>query len=108
MSQQAYSYIIIGAGLAGASAVEGVRQVDQQGSILLIGAERDRPYDRPPLSKQLWSGAKSVEEIFLHDEEFFEKHRVDLRLGVKVKRIDAERHTVDDGQGNTYRYGRLL
>jgi NADPH-dependent 2,4-dienoyl-CoA reductase/sulfur reductase-like enzyme len=108
MSPQAYSYIIIGAGLAGASAVEGIREVDRKGSIRLIGAERDRPYDRPPLSKQLWSGAKSVEEIFLHDEEFFEKHQVDLRLGVKVRRIDAERHAVDDSQGNTYRYGRLL
>ncbi|MGB7160129.1 MAG: FAD-dependent oxidoreductase [Tepidisphaeraceae bacterium] len=108
MPEQSYSYIIIGAGLSGASAVEGIREVDQQGSSLLIGAEKDKPYDRPPLSKQLWTGAKSVEEIFLHDDEFYKKHRVDLHLGVEIKRIDAERHTVDDSQGNTYRYERLL
>ena len=108
MPEQSYSYIIIGAGLAGASAVEGIREVDQQGSILLIGGEKDQPYDRPPLSKQLWSGAKSVEEICLHDEEFYRKHRVELRLAVQVQRLDIERHAVVDAQGNTNRYKRLL
>src|SRR5688500_6070554 len=108
MPEQSYSYIIIGAGLAGTSAVEGIRELDQQGSILLIGAEKDNPYDRPPLSKQLWSGAKSVDEIFLHDEEFYRKNRVDLRLGVQIERLDIERHAVVDSQGNTYRYKRLL
>jgi NADPH-dependent 2,4-dienoyl-CoA reductase/sulfur reductase-like enzyme len=108
MPEQSYSYIIIGAGLAGASAAEGIREVDQQGSILLIGAEKDKPYDRPPLSKQLWSGAKLVDEIFLHDEEFYRKNRVDLRLGVQIERLDIERHAVVDSQGNTYRYKRLL
>src|SRR5687768_368801 len=108
MPEQSSSYIIIGAGLAGTSAAEGIREVDQQGSILLFGAEKDKPYDRPPLSKQLWSGAKSVEEVFLHDEEFYQKNRVDLRLGVQVDRLDTERHAVVDSQGNTYRYKRLL
>jgi NAD(P)H-nitrite reductase large subunit len=108
MPEQSYSYIIIGAGLAGAAATEGIREVDQQGSILLIGAEKDQPYDRPPLSKQLWSGAKSVEEVFLHDEEFYRKNRVDLHLGVQVQRLDIEHHAVVDRQGNTYRYKRLL
>jgi 3-phenylpropionate/trans-cinnamate dioxygenase ferredoxin reductase component len=108
MPEQSYSYIIIGAGLTGAASTQGIREVDQQGSILLIGAEKDKPYDRPPLSKQLWSGAKSVEEIFLHDEEFYRKNRVDLHLGVQVQRLDVEHHAVVDHQGNTYRYKRLL
>src|SRR5437016_3793589 len=92
MPEQSYSYIIIGTGLAGAASTEGIREVDQQGSILLIGAEKDQPYDRPPLSKQLWSGVKSVEEIFLHDQEFYQKNRVDVHLGVQVQRIDIEHH----------------
>src|ERR1041384_482182 len=90
MPEHSYSYIIIGAGLAGAAATEGIREVDQHGSILLIGAEKDKPYDRPPLSKQLWSGAKSVEEVFLHDEEFYRKNRVALHLGAQVQRLDVE------------------
>ncbi len=108
MSEQSFTYIVVGAGLAGASAAQGIREVDPKGSILLIGEEKDKPYDRPPLSKQLWSGAKSVEEVFLHDEEFYRKNRVDLRLGAQVQRLDVERHAVVDGQGNTYRYQRLL
>jgi NADPH-dependent 2,4-dienoyl-CoA reductase/sulfur reductase-like enzyme len=108
MIEQSYSYVIIGTGLAGASAVEGIREVDQRGSILLIGAEKDRPYDRPPLSKQLWTGDKSVEEVFLHDEAYYAKQRVEPRLGLEVTRIDPERHSITDTQGNTYRYQRLL
>jgi 3-phenylpropionate/trans-cinnamate dioxygenase ferredoxin reductase component len=108
MSMTRYRYIIIGSGLSGTSAVEGIRQLDQQGSILLIGAEKDMPYDRPPLSKQLWSGAKSIEQIFLHDEEFYKKAAVDLRLGMTVTHIDATSHTVLDDGGISYGYERLL
>ena len=79
---QSYSYIIIGGGVAGASAVEGIRELDPQGSILLIGRETNRPYDRPTLSKQLWTGAKSVPEIFLHGFDFYKQARVEMRLGI--------------------------
>jgi NAD(P)H-nitrite reductase large subunit len=105
---QSYSYIIIGGGVAGASAVEGIRAVDPEGSILLIGRETNRPYDRPTLSKQLWTAAKSVPEIFLHGFDFYKQARVEMRLGSRVIGIDAARHTVDDNNGNSYRYARLL
>jgi NADPH-dependent 2,4-dienoyl-CoA reductase/sulfur reductase-like enzyme len=108
MPEQSYSYIIVGAGLAGASAAEGIRQVDQRGSILLLGAESDPPYDRPPLSKQLWTGGKSVAEVILHDEEFYKKNAVELRVGIEVTQIDQPAHTIHDSRGNTYRYERLL
>jgi NADPH-dependent 2,4-dienoyl-CoA reductase/sulfur reductase-like enzyme len=106
--EQAYSYVIVGAGLAGTSAVEGIRQLDSGKSILLLGAEQDMPYDRPPLSKQLWTGAKSVAEIFLHDENFYRTAEIDLRLAVDVTHIDADAHTIRDNQGNIFRYERLL
>jgi NADPH-dependent 2,4-dienoyl-CoA reductase/sulfur reductase-like enzyme len=108
MPEQSYSYVIVGAGLAGASAVEGIRQVDPRGPILLLGAEKDPPYDRPPLSKQLWTGGKSVAEIVLHDEAFYERSAVDLRLGIEVTQIDPGAHTVRDHDGKAYRYERLL
>jgi 3-phenylpropionate/trans-cinnamate dioxygenase ferredoxin reductase component len=108
MPGQSYSYIIIGAGLSGTSAVEGIRQVDQRGSILLLGAEKDLPYDRPPLSKQLWTGGKTVAEIVLHDEAFYRTNAVDLRLGTEATHIDPAAHTVRDSQGNADRYERLL
>ncbi|MGC1454468.1 MAG: FAD-dependent oxidoreductase, partial [Nitrospirota bacterium] len=63
MGDQSYKYVIVGGGLAGASAVEGIRERDKEGAILLIGAEKHLPYDRPPLTKKLWFGKKKVEEI---------------------------------------------
>ena len=76
-----FMYVIIGAGLAGVSAIKGIRESDKKGSILLIGNEKDLPYDRPPLSKKLWLGKKTVEEIFLGDRAFYVSNNVDLALG---------------------------
>ena len=103
-----YSYIIVGAGLSGASAVEGIRERDQRGSVLLLGAERDLPYDRPTLSKQLWTGGKTVADIVLHDDAYYKNNAVDVRLGIEVTQIDPAAHTIRDNQGNTCRYERLL
>jgi NADPH-dependent 2,4-dienoyl-CoA reductase/sulfur reductase-like enzyme len=94
--------------LSGASAIEGIRERDRQGSILLVGAEKDLPYDRPPLSKQLWTGGKAVAEVFLHDEAFYTSNGVDVRLGTEVTQIDLEGRSVTDSERNTYRYRKLL
>jgi NADPH-dependent 2,4-dienoyl-CoA reductase/sulfur reductase-like enzyme len=104
----AYSYIIVGAGMAGASAVEGIRERDPKGSILLLGTEKDLPYDRPPLSKQLWTGGKTAAEITLHDEAFYKTNGVEVRLGTEVAKLDSAAHTIRDAAGNAYGYQRLL
>jgi NADPH-dependent 2,4-dienoyl-CoA reductase/sulfur reductase-like enzyme len=108
MAEQSYRYIIVGAGVAGASAVEGIREMDPDGAILLLGAEGALPYDRPPLSKQLWKEGESIGQIYRHDAAFYEKAHVTVRLGVEAGPIDAAEHTVRDGQGAVYRYERLL
>jgi NADPH-dependent 2,4-dienoyl-CoA reductase/sulfur reductase-like enzyme len=108
MSEQPYSYIIAGAGLAGASAVEGIRERDKDGPILLIGLEKHLPYDRPPLSKKLWFGQKKVEDIFVHDEEFYRANKVELALGVELVGLDDESRTLLDSQGQSYHYDKLL
>ena len=51
-----YKYLIIGGGMTAASAVDGIREIDSMGSIGLFSAEKDAPYNRPPLSKSLWKG----------------------------------------------------
>jgi NADPH-dependent 2,4-dienoyl-CoA reductase/sulfur reductase-like enzyme len=58
MTNQSYRYVIVGAGLAGVSAAQAIRERDHSGAILLMGAEKHLPYDRPPLSKKLWTGAR--------------------------------------------------
>jgi NAD(P)H-nitrite reductase large subunit len=59
---KSYTYLIVGGGMAADAAVTGIRSVDDKGTIGLIGAEPDAPYDRPPLSKALWKDG-SVESI---------------------------------------------
>ncbi len=101
-------YLIIGGGLAGASAVEGIRELDTSRSIVIISAEEVLPYDRPPLSKKLWFGKKEVKDIFLHDRSFYEQKGVRLVLGEAAKILNAKDKTVVVGGGETYRFGKLL
>jgi NAD(P)H-nitrite reductase large subunit len=103
-----YDYAIVGGGLAGASAIQGIRELDTAGSILLVGEEKHLPYDRPPLSKKLWFGKKKVEEIFLHDRAFYDGHAVTLALGAKAARLDPDAKTLTTAQGETYGYNKLL
>ena len=108
MAEQSFTYIIVGGGLAGSSAIEGIRERDTKGSILLIGTEKHLPYDRPPLTKKLWFGKKRVEDIFLHTEEFFRQGNVVLAAGVTATSLDANKKTVTDDKGRSYRYDKVL
>jgi 3-phenylpropionate/trans-cinnamate dioxygenase ferredoxin reductase subunit len=105
---QEYKYVIVGGGLAGASAVQGIRERDAEGSILLVGEETHLPYDRPPLSKKLWFGTQKVEDIFLHDRGYYESHGVTLVLDERVARLDADARQLTTAAGKNYGYERLL
>ena len=98
-----YPYLIIGGGMTGAAAANGIRELDDAGVIGLISAEPEPPYDRPPLSKKLWDGKKEIEEIYvkLHGN-------VQPYFGRRVVALDpaARAVTLDDGAAHTY--GRLL
>jgi len=99
---KSYKYLIIGGGLAGDAATRGIRELDENGLIGLISAEPDPPYMRPNLSKGLWKG-RPVEKIWRKTDE-----RAELILGLKVIKLDPEKKTVQDDQGNEYTYEKLL
>ena len=103
-----YDYVIVGGGLTGASAVEGIRELDKTGSILLAGEEDHLPYDRPPLSKKLWFGKMKVEDIFLHDHQFYDTHAVTLALGTTMARIDPVKKIITNTDDEIFGYGKLL
>ncbi len=103
-----YTYVIVGAGLTGVSAVEGIREVDPEGTILLIGRDEELPYDRPPLSKSLWLGKKRVDEIYLHDRDFYGSKGVDLHLGAEAAALDPKAKTIATTDRATCRYEKLL
>jgi 3-phenylpropionate/trans-cinnamate dioxygenase ferredoxin reductase component len=108
MSEKKYRYVIIGSGLAGTSAIEGIREIDKRSPILLIGNEHHMPYDRPHLSKKLWFGKKKVEEIFLHDKAYYIGNNVDLALGETTTRIVRGDKLILTGSGESIHYERLL
>lgn len=98
-----YTYLIIGGGMTADSAVRGIRQVAPQGSIGLIGAEPDPPYNRPPLTKALWKG-KSLERIWRKTDS----QAVELHLGRKVQLLDPKNKRVTDDHGTEYTFDKLL
>jgi NADPH-dependent 2,4-dienoyl-CoA reductase/sulfur reductase-like enzyme len=98
-----YQYLIVGGGMTADAAIEGIREIDPEGSIALISAEKVPPYDRPPLSKDLWKDGE-VEEIWRHTDD----KAVDLYLSHRVKSIDPQKKTVMDDHGQEYEYGKLL
>jgi len=98
-----YRYLIVGGGMTGDAACKGIRSVDADGSIGLIGDEPDPPYARPPLSKGLWLG-KEEGSIWRGTEE----QGVELLLGREVVSLDLDARTVTDDTGESHGYERLL
>jgi 3-phenylpropionate/trans-cinnamate dioxygenase ferredoxin reductase subunit len=98
-----YKYLIIGGGMTADSAVRGIRELDEDGKIGLIGKDPNPPYNRPPLSKGLWKG-KPLNSVFRQTEQF----SLDLYLGKTAQSIDPERQIVRDDQGSEFGYDKLL
>ncbi|MGH9247864.1 MAG: NAD(P)/FAD-dependent oxidoreductase [Acidimicrobiales bacterium] len=105
---QRQTYVIVGASLAGAKAAETLRTEGFEGRIILVGAEPHRPYERPPLSKQLLRGEAKVEDAFVHSETFYEDHDIELRLGARVHDISLRARVVHLTDDDPIGYDRLL
>ncbi len=99
-----YEYLIIGGGMTADSAAKGIREVDSSGRIGLITDESNSPYDRPPLSKALWTGKKKVNDIWRNTVD----KAVDLRLSSSIVRIDPSKKIVFDDRNGVYQYEKLL
>ncbi len=98
-----YTYLIIGGGMTGDAAIGGIREVDPNGSVGLIGADSHRPYDRPPLTKGLWKG-KPLESIWRKTDI----DGVAFHLGRQARVLDPPNKCVTDDQGTVYTFDKLL
>ncbi|HET8615749.1 MAG TPA: FAD-dependent oxidoreductase [Actinomycetales bacterium] len=107
-SQPPERIVIVGASLAGATAAQTLRDEGYEGAVVLVGEEPSRPYERPPLSKGYLLGNDERESIFVHPEDWYAEHDVDLRLGTTVTAVDAGAHEVRLSDGGTLPYDRLL
>ncbi|MDH3214397.1 MAG: NAD(P)/FAD-dependent oxidoreductase, partial [Myxococcales bacterium] len=92
--------VVVGASLAGLRAVEALRRRGYEGRLVLVGAEPHRPYDRPPLSKDVLRGAREPDRIALVTPEAFDALDLDLRLGTRATALDRSERAVvlDDGE----------
>ncbi|HVV12832.1 NAD(P)/FAD-dependent oxidoreductase [Amycolatopsis sp.] len=99
--------VIIGAGLAGASAAAGLRDRGYSGEIIVLGNETHQPYELPALSKALLLG-DAEEPDWVREDGFYQQHDIDLRLGVNATRVELGARKVLDDQGAEHRYDRLL
>jgi 3-phenylpropionate/trans-cinnamate dioxygenase ferredoxin reductase subunit len=101
-------FIVVGGGLAGAIAVQTLREDGFDGRITLIGEELHRPYERPPLSKDYLQGRTDRDSIFVHPEAWYVDHAVELCLGASVTSLDPASGTVTTSTGDLLGYDKLL
>ena len=101
-------FVVVGAGLAGARAAETLREEGFDGPVVLVGAEPERPYERPPLSKQYLLGRADRDSAFVHDAGWYAEHDVELRTGVRATRLDPAAHRLTLDTGEELGYARLL
>ena len=108
MAESSRPYIVVGAGLAGAKAVEALRRHGFDGPIVLLGAEEHRPYERPPLSKDYLMGKAEREKAFVHPQGWYAEHQVDFRPRMEVTGVDRDAHEVVISGGDRLVYDKLL
>jgi 3-phenylpropionate/trans-cinnamate dioxygenase ferredoxin reductase subunit len=101
-------FVIVGASLAGAKAAETLRAEGFDGRVVLVGAESERPYERPPLSKDYLRGEAGREKLYVHDPSLYAAQDIELRLGKTAVSLDASAHEVTLDDGERLAYDRLL
>jgi 3-phenylpropionate/trans-cinnamate dioxygenase ferredoxin reductase component len=102
------THIIVGAGQAGGWAAIAMRQAGYAGRIILIGEERWRPYERPPLSKAVLIDDPEPPVTYFHPAERYAEQRIELLLGVEVTELDPMAHRIRLSDGQRLDYDRLL
>ncbi|MGQ4729845.1 NAD(P)/FAD-dependent oxidoreductase [Streptomyces sp. Ju416(a)] len=102
------TFVIVGAGLAGAKAAETLRAEGFTGRVILIGDERDHPYERPPLSKGYLDGKADRDSVFTHERPWYAGADIELHLGQPVTALDRYAKTVQLGDNTVIHYDKLL
>ncbi|HTI31435.1 MAG TPA: FAD-dependent oxidoreductase [Sphingomonas sp.] len=103
-----YDVLIVGAGHGGAQAAIALRQAKFEGSIGMVGAEPELPYERPPLSKDYLAGDKTFDRILIRQEAFWAERDVTMHLDTRVEAIDPAAQTVTLSDGGAVGYGKMI
>jgi 3-phenylpropionate/trans-cinnamate dioxygenase ferredoxin reductase subunit len=103
-----YDILIVGGGHGGAQAAIALRQAKYEGSIGVVNAEPEYPYERPPLSKDYFAGEKVFERIMIRPAAFWTERGVDMLLGMRVDTVDSSAHAVTLSDGAVISYGSMI
>ncbi len=101
------TYLIIGNGVAGNAAAENIRKYDAEGRIVIFSRE-NRPFYYVPALPEYLAGEKPADHVIIHHLEWYEQHRLDLRLNTRVAGIDPARKVVSTDRGESFPYDKLL
>jgi NADPH-dependent 2,4-dienoyl-CoA reductase/sulfur reductase-like enzyme len=99
---------IVGGGLAGQRCAETLRRVGYEGPITVVCAERHRPYDRPPLSKEVLGDPAAEARLAFRPQAWYEEQEIDLLLGMQASALDPRRREIRLAQGPRLAYEHLL
>lgn len=102
------TYVIVGASLTGATAAITLRDAGADHKVILIGAERDAPYERPPLSKHFLRGSSRFESALVRPSAFYADHRIDTMFSTRVTRIEPTARLVETEDGRQVSFDALL
>jgi NADPH-dependent 2,4-dienoyl-CoA reductase/sulfur reductase-like enzyme/predicted acylesterase/phospholipase RssA len=101
-------FLLIGGGLASATAAETLRKEGAAGKIAMISAENTLPYHRPPLSKHFLLGKRKIERILVHQESYYREQKIDVILGTKALSIYPESKIVETDNAGEFHFKKLL
>ena len=102
------TFVVVGGGLAGAKAVEALRDQGFEGRLVLLAGEEHLPYERPPLSKDYLKTGEGLDDAYVHDAQWYAAHDVDVRTGTVVTAIDRDERVVVTASGERFGWDRLL
>jgi NAD(P)H-nitrite reductase large subunit len=105
---RSYTYVIVGGGMAGGRASDGIRKVDQAGSLVIVTNEGRMPYERPPLSKGYLMGRAGLDKVYLRSEEYYAENDIQVITGTRVTKIHPPLHTITLDDEEVVEYERLL
>src|SRR5215467_12678116 len=101
-------FLMIGGGLASATAAETLRAAGAEGGIAILSAEKTLPYHRPPLSKGFLLNGPDKTNILIREEAFYRDRDIQIHLGARVRRVDVDSRTIETDGGARFRFGKLL
>src|SRR5215467_8828543 len=100
--------LLVGGGLASATAAETLRLEGADGTIAILSAEEYPPYQRPPLSTQFLLGTQTEDRLSIFDDSFYREHSIDLILSTRAARLDSNQRVVQTDRAGEVQFRKLL